>query len=100
MRAPLAILLFAALAACGATPRHYETRVDRTSTLEFRDGPVGAVVVVDGREVARLADTRATVVPVADGTRSLMVTTAGGATLYKGDVFIQDGTRKVIELGR
>jgi hypothetical protein len=100
MKAPFAILLFTALAACGATPRHYETQVDKTSALEFRHGPAGAVIMVDGREIARLADAKTTIVPVADGMRSLSVTTAGGTTLFKGDVFIQDGTRKVIELDR
>lgn len=95
----LLIALTATLGACGATPRHHETRIDRVSSLEFRHGPVGAVVLVDGREVARLGD-KVTIVPVADGTRSVLVAASGGATLFRGDVFIQDGTRKVIDLDR
>lgn len=86
-----------ALAACGAMPRHNVTQLDRSSTLEFRNGPAGAIVLVDGLEAARLQPRKSTTVIVADGQRSVEVR-RGGATLYSRSIFIQDGSRKVIDL--
>lgn len=97
MRKHLVLAAGLALAACGSMPRHHVTQVDRVSTLEFRNGPPGAAVLVDGAEAARLGPRKPTTVAVADGQRSVEVR-HGGKTVYSRSIFIQDGSRKVIDL--
>lgn len=97
MRKHLVLAASFALAACGAMPRHHITQIDRASTLEVRNGPEGAIVLVDGSEAARLQARKPTTVAVADGQRSVEIK-RGGETLYSRSIFIQDGSRKVIDL--
>lgn len=87
-----------ALASCGGTPRHSETRIEQVSTLVFEGGPEGASVLVNGMQVASLQK-KSTTVPIADGTHQVKVM-QGARVLYDRAVFIQDGTKKVIPLAQ
>jgi len=88
--------LIFALAACGGLPKHAEVRVEQASMLVFQGGPSGASVVIDGKEVAKLTN-KDTTVQIQDGSRQVKVL-SGSNTLYERTVFIQDGTKKIIDL--
>jgi len=97
MRKELILAFAFSLAACGAMPRHHVSHIDRMSTLEVRNGPEGALVLVDGLEAGRLQARKPTTVSVPDGQRSVEIKHSG-ETVYSKSVFVQDGSRRVIDL--
>ena len=79
------------VAACGGLPRYAETRRDEPARVELVGAPAGAELYVDGEMVGRIFT-------IDKGTRRVEVR-SGGAVIYRRDLFVQDGTTRVIDLG-
>ena len=91
------LTLLLLLAACGAQPKHVNVRAEQSSQLAIRGGPPGAIISVDGIEAGRLINGKQAQISLIDGTH-LVTIQHDGRELYRRTVFVQDGTRKVIDL--
>lgn len=89
---------FSIVGGCGALPRHAQTTQANPSSLVIVGGPAGATVLVDNVEAGALLPGR-TVLPVADGSHVISVR-LNGVEVHRESVFLQDGTRRLISLGK
>lgn len=85
------------VAACGGLPRYAETRRDEPARVELVGAPAGAELYVDGEMVGRISDDRR-IFTVEKGTRRVEIR-SGGTVIYRRDLFVQDGSTRVIDLG-
>ncbi len=91
----------ASLTGCGSMPKHNETTIDKASAIIFKGGPVGAALMVDGERVGTVAPRkRETAVNVKDGSHQVVVTGPSGDIIYQRTVLVDDGIRKIIDLGK
>lgn len=100
VRIATAVVAMLILSACGSMPRHNETVVDKVSSLVFKGGPTGAVVFVDGAQVASILPKKSeTIVPIKDGSHRVEVS-SNGVAIYQRTVVLEDGMRKIVDLGK
>jgi hypothetical protein len=85
-----------ALAACSHTAEHSVTRGSASSSIVVVDAPVGAVLQVEDR-TATADDEGELRLAVSDGWHEVHVF-SGGRTIHSERIFVQDGTRRVIDL--
>lgn len=82
---------------CGAQPKHVNIRMAQASQLFITGGPVGSSVMVDGIEIWRLVGQNRDRIDIADGEHNVRIV-FNNTELYRRVIFIQNGTKKVIEL--
>ena len=90
-------LLF--LAGCGGLPQRAEVRTETPARVEIRGGG-GAEVLVDGTSIGTVpAGQRSYRLNAPSGVHRLTVR-KDGAVVHDSTVFFNDGTTKVIKVGR
>jgi len=94
----VAVAAVLSLSSCGTMPQHAETRIAMPAVVVVQGGPIGARVLIDNVDVGALAK-KETRFSVASGTHDFRIN-MNGQELYNRQLFMQDGTQKVIYLGK
>jgi uncharacterized lipoprotein YajG len=94
-----ALLTFAAcalLAGCGSMPTTATTRVDNPPTVAIANAPEGAAVSIDGTYVG--ATTKKDNSFVTSPGRHSVSVEVGGVKVLTENIFVQDGTTRVLSI--
>ncbi len=97
MRKLFPVVLCALLSACGAMPHHQELRTNPLSHLIVSGFSEGAVVYLDGNQVATVSKHMDPLV-ISQGTHKVEVR-EGGSVSYERELFIELGTDREIRKG-
>ncbi|MAU40370.1 MAG: hypothetical protein CMF31_01995 [Kordiimonas sp.] len=84
------------LAACGSMPKHYNTRGTDTPEISIMNAPEGSTLLLDGQNIGAVTAERH-IIPVAKGSHDISIMNAG-SVIYERTIFIENGTRKEIDL--
>lgn len=96
LRTLLVLPLALSAAACGLNAKHSLNRTSPVSQLIIVDAPPGAEVRVDD-QIARVGSNGRLEMPLSDGWHQVTISD-GGAKIHGENIFIQDGSRKIIDL--
>lgn len=96
LRTLLILPLALSAAACGLDAKHSLNRASPVSQLIVVDAPVGAEVRVDN-QLVRVSSEGRLEMPLSDGWHEVTILDSG-AKIHSEKVFIQDGSRKIIDL--
>jgi hypothetical protein len=95
----LVALLFFGLTACGGTPKRNELRVEESARIEIRNGS-GAEVFVDEVSLGTVPVGQHSFRFNAPSGVHRLVVRVSGRLLYDAQVFLNEGTVKVVPLGK
>jgi len=84
------------ISGCGLTPRHHLTRGVGTSSILLIDAPAGSVLQVGDLSAGTGEDGEARLA-VGDGWHEVRVVSRG-REIHSERIFVQDGSRRVIDL--
>lgn len=95
MQKLMIVMLASMLMACGALPKHAETRSDQPTTIMLSSLPLGATVTIDGRTAYGTDDKGNLSIPVKAGMHAVEVR-MGSTVIYQREVFLDEGTARKI----